>query len=91
MDWLIQQAQSANSFISVFCLFGLGLSLAVNKLLWNQLLFERGQHRLAEAAFAEIAKEMAVSSESLSGAVDHLTNGAIPALVKMATEKAPRR
>lgn len=95
MEWLTQQAQSASPFIASFCLIALGVVIKVALVLWNQLKFEREQHREAEVSFAEASKDMAVSSAQLSQSVGHLTttlNSVLPELIHIATGKrAPPR
>lgn len=100
-DWLATQAQQASPFVAVFCLIGLGIAGLVIKALWNQLLFERQQHRTAEQAFTESSQANAVAHEALTGAVDQLSdavaqlttmlNGVVPTLVQIAADRARRR
>lgn len=88
MDWLTQQAQSASPFIASFCLLVVLALIKVVFILWDQLKFEREEHRKAEVGFAEASREIAVSHEQLSQAVDQLTttlNTIVPALLHVAT------
>lgn len=87
MDWLTQQAQSAGPFVAVFCLLAVGALCKVIMVLWDQLKFEREEHRKAEVMFATASKEIAVSHVALSRAVDQLEstlNGILPSLLQRA-------
>lgn len=91
MEWLLQQAQQASPFIATFCLVAFLGACKVAKVLWDQLMFERDEHRKAELAQAEVAKEIAVSHEAMAQSMDQLTttlNGVLPALLHIATTRA---
>lgn len=63
MDWLAEEAQRAGPFIAVFMFVVGGF---VIKILWDQLLFERKEHRTAEKEFTAAAVRMAKAIERVA-------------------------
>ncbi len=70
MDWLIAQAQSASPIVAFSCVLAFGGGLKVIQILWRQLLFERVEHRKAEADFTSAAVRTAVAVEKLAASVE---------------------
>lgn len=66
MDWLLAQAQGASPFVASFCLLSLGCTVAVIKVLWKQINFERAEHRRSEEATTGAINKVATSLESLA-------------------------
>lgn len=89
-EWLQQQAQSASPFIATFCLLATAASWYCTRLVFKQMMYERGEHRISEKESTLAMHEVGQSLQRFAASQEAMNTAIMPVLVELA-ERARRR